>query len=212
MNYFAHGRDLVDRPYELAGVALPDWLAASDRGARLRRRRVDGAGDPRTEALAKGVLKHLDDDDWFHRTHAFLSVSGELTARVRALGPEDRTLRAGFWGHVLTEILLDAHLIEGDPARLDAYYAALDGVDAAWIHATAAAWTTRPPVRLATFIDRFRRWRFLCAYPDDAELKVRLDGLAGRVGLPPLPPSFMEQLPAARQLVAEHAGELLEKP
>jgi hypothetical protein len=169
LNYFAHGRALVESPRELAGTALPDWLAACDRGARLRRERIRPAG-PDGAALAAGVVRHLDDDLWFHRTEAFLATSAELAERVSALDPAEKRLRAGFWGHVLVEVLLDAHLIEEDPARLDAYYAALDAVDARWVEAASASWTTRPPRGLAAFVDRFRRWRFLHAYRADEPL------------------------------------------
>src|SRR3984957_18435669 len=36
MNYFAHGIRFVDRPWFLAGTALPDWLSVIDRRVRLR--------------------------------------------------------------------------------------------------------------------------------------------------------------------------------
>ena len=41
MNYFAHGRHAIQDPERLAGTALPDWLSAANRGARLRRTRLD---------------------------------------------------------------------------------------------------------------------------------------------------------------------------
>jgi hypothetical protein len=212
VNYFAHGRGLVESPYELAGAALPDWLMACDRGARLRRERIEERDDPAARALAAGVRRHLDDDAWFHRTGAFLATSAALSERIRALDPADERLRAGFWGHVLVEILLDARLIEEDPGRLDAYYAALDRVDPARVEVVAAPWATRPPRGLGAFIDRFRRWRFLYAYREDEPLLRRLDGLAHRVGLPPLPLSFLEELPAARRMVADRAADLLRPP
>lgn len=209
MNYFAHGRAFVDAPYALAGTAVPDWLSASDRAARLRRAGVKPSGEPVEQDLARGVRRHMDDDLWFHRTPAFLETSGALAARVRASDPGNERLRAVFWGHVLVETLLDAHLIAQAPERLDRYYAALDDVDPARIEAAVTAWTTRRTSRLARFIERFRETRFLYGYVDDAGFLQRMAGLARRVGLPRLPRAFAGRLPDARALVAARAEALL---
>ncbi len=204
MNYLAHGRDILDRPYELAGTALPDWLAACDRGARLRRGAVAAAmGD-----LAQGVRRHLREDAWFHGTQAFLEVSGIL---ARGLREGDPHARAAFYGHVLTEMLLDAALIAERPDRLDAYYAALDEIDPRRIDAVAASWTTAPPRGLLAFIDLFRRTRFLEGYATDAGLLARLEGVARRVGAP-LPRGTADVIPGARRLVTGRAKDLLAEP
>ena len=78
MNYLAHGIRFVDRPWFLVGTAVPDLLSVADRRVRMRERRVVPAveaavdsAEPRTQ-LAAGVLQHLADDDWFHRTPAFV--------------------------------------------------------------------------------------------------------------------------------------------
>jgi len=204
VNYLAHGRDALERPYELAGTALPDWLAACDRGARLRRGAVDAA----VGELAQGVRRHLREDAWFHGTEAFLEVSGILARRLRAGDPD---ARAAFFGHVLTEMLLDAALVAESPGLLDAYYAALAEVDPRRIDAAAASWTTAPPKGLVEFIDLFRRTRFLAGYATDAGLLARLEGVARRVGAP-LPRGTAEALPDARRLVAERAKDLLAEP
>lgn len=204
MNYLAHGRGSLDRPYVLAGTALPDWLAACDRGARLRRGAVDAA----LGELAQGVRSHLRDDAWFHGTEAFLEVSGVLARRLRAIDPDSR---AAFYGHVLTEMLLDAALMAESPGLLDGYYDALKGVDARRIDASAAAWTTEPPKGLVEFIDLFRRTRFLAGYATDTGLLARLEGVAHRVGAP-LPRGTADVLPDARRFVATRAGDLLSAP
>src|SRR6516225_980121 len=107
MNYFAHGIHLIDRPYALAGAALPDWLSVVDRSVRLRTRHVepfaDGSRSPAAE-LAAGVLKHFEDDGWFHRTAAFAVTSAELTVLFRSALPADEGHRPAFLGHILTEM------------------------------------------------------------------------------------------------------------
>jgi len=204
VNYLAHGRDILDRPYELAGTALPDWLAACDRGARLRRGAVDAA----LGELAQGVRRHLREDRWFHGTGAFLEVSGILARRLRAGDP---SARAAFFGHVLTEMLLDATLVAESPRRLDTYYEALDEVDPRRVDAAAASWTTTPPKGLIEFIDLFRRTRFLEGYATDTGLLTRLQGVSRRVGAP-LPAGTAAVIPEARRLVALRAQELLAEP
>jgi hypothetical protein len=207
VNYFAHGRRALGNPYLLAGTALPDWLAACDRAARLRREAVDAApGD-----LAEGVRLHLADDRWFHGTEAFLETSGVLARRLRERSGGDPSVRAAFFGHLLTEVLLDATLIAEDGASLDAYYRQLGEVDAERVAASAAGWTRVPPRGLAEFIGRFRRARFLEGYLDDAGLLARLGGVARRLGVP-VPPGTGDILPDARRLVAARAGDLLQAP
>lgn len=204
MNYLAHGRDILDRPYELAGTALPDWLAACDRGARLRRGAVSSA----MGEIAQGVRRHLREDLWFHGTQAFLEVSGILAQRLRDGDPQ---ARASFYGHVLTEMLLDAALMAERQDLVDSYYAALDEIDPRRIDAVAASWTTAPPRGLLAFIEIFRRTRFLEGYSTDAGLLARLEGVARRVGAP-LPVGTADVLAGARRLVAERARDLLAEP
>jgi hypothetical protein len=158
--------------------------------------------------LAQGVRRHLREDAWFHGTKAFLEVSGVLARRLRERDPD---ARAAFYGHVLTEMLLDATLIADSPRRLDLYYAALDEVDPRRVDAAAATWTSAPPRGLVAFIDLFRRTRFLEGYLTDAGLLARLEGVARRVGAP-LPAGAADVIPGARRLVAERAEDLLREP
>src|SRR5579871_4042743 len=126
MNYFAHGHRYTDRPYFLAGTAIPDWLSVADRQVRMRPRRVqpfaDGSGSPAAE-LAAGILQHLHDDGWFHRTRAFAEVTATLTTAFRGLliDPDDH--RPSFLGHIVTELILDGLLVVRQPDLLRAYYA-----------------------------------------------------------------------------------------
>ncbi|MGA2068192.1 MAG: hypothetical protein ABSG86_24685 [Thermoguttaceae bacterium] len=94
MNYLAHALPFLDRPYFVAGTAVPDWLAVADRPVRVRAKHaapLEHADDPRLAAVAGGVLQHLRDDRRFHETRAFAETALELAAVVRrALGEEDR--------------------------------------------------------------------------------------------------------------------------
>jgi len=217
MNYFAHGCDFVGDPYFLAGTAVPDWLNVVDRRVRVRAR---GAGalldelsagdeDPRLAEIARGVLQHCRDDAWFHESRAFAELSLELCRRLRDVLPADDGFRPHFLGHILVEILLDAALVADDPARLEAYYRALDDVDGQIVEAAVNRMAARRTERLGRFIPLFSRERFLWDYADDGKLLFRLNQVMGRVRLPRLPGETAAIFPAARALVGERKHELL---
>ncbi|HTI50741.1 MAG TPA: hypothetical protein VL475_07315 [Planctomycetaceae bacterium] len=212
MNYFAHGVRFLDRPYFLAGTAIPDWLSVVDRQVRLRAKRVEpfavGPATPEVE-LAAGVLQHLRDDAWFHATPAFARVSAELTVLFRGALPADDAHRPSFLGHIVTEMLLDAILIARNPRSLDAYYDTLLGLDGNLIERAVNRMARRTTDRLALFIPLFHRERFLADYQDPARLFVRLNQILRRVKLTPLPPAVQNVLPDAWRIVEPSAGDLL---
>jgi hypothetical protein len=212
VNYFAHAIRFLDRPYFLAGTALPDWLSVVDRRVRLRARQVapfsDGTGTPAAE-LAAGVLQHLEDDAWFHKTPAFAVASAKLTVLFRQSLPADDGHRPAFLGHILTEMLLDAVLIERHPERLTGYYAALAKVDAATIEDSTNRMARHTTNRLKGFIPLFTRERFLPDYLDSKRLLYRLNQIMQRVRLNPLPAGFEASLNEARSIVGEHSAGLL---
>ncbi|MEN6556909.1 MAG: hypothetical protein ABFC54_01890 [Thermoguttaceae bacterium] len=213
MNYFAHAMHCLDRPYFLAGAAVPDWLAVADRPLRLRSVRVEPFAedpDPCVAELAGGVLQHLRDDAQFHATRAFAETSLELTVRARDVLGRDAGFRPAFLGHLLTELLLDAVLIEEAPERLTAYYRVLETLDVAQVEAIVSRMTPRPTRRLAGFIELFRRERVLSDYEKDDKLRARLNQIMRRVRLSPLPDAFAAILPAARRLVRQRRSSLLE--
>jgi len=205
MNYLAHGFRVVDDPDRVAGTALPDWLAACDRGVRLRHGQLDES----FPALRAGVEQHWEEDRRFHAGEAFQTVEAELTARIRHAHPDHPRLRAWFLGHVLTEMLLDAAVMVEARSRLDHYYDALEAVDAGGVIAAVGRWTGRLPVGLRLYIDAFRRSRYLYGYMEDDGLFRRLSRVAERVGLPPLPPTIAPLLPGMRRLVTARADDLL---
>ena len=212
MNYFAHGRRYVTNPYFLAGTAVPDWLNVVDRKIRARARNarllVDDP-DAITSTVARGIIQHHEDDDWFHRTQAFAELSLRFTCEIRdSLGPDD-SLRCHFLGHILVEILLDSVLIEKHPTQLEDYYAALLQVDGELVARIVTRISGRPSIGLAWLLPRFIEERFLWDYPLDDKLLIRLNQVMRRVKLAPLPGHFKDLLPAARSAIRNRVDELL---
>ena len=213
VNYFAHGRRFLADPYFLAGTAVPDWLSVADRRVRARARLAEPLvddSDERVGAVARGVIQHHTDDDWFHRSRAFAELSMRFSVSIRDRLPGDRGFRPGFLGHILVEILLDAILIDDNPDDLDAYYEALYALDPIEIGAVVNRMSTRTTDRLPTLIHMFRAERFLYDYRDDEKLLTRLNHVMRRVRLRTLPNSMLEFLPEARQAVQQRASELLD--
>jgi hypothetical protein len=215
MNYFGHGYHYVDDPHFLAGTAVPDWLSVINRRVRARARLAQPCmqdADPVVAAVAAGVVRHHQDDDWFHRTLAFTELSLALTVSTREQLAGDRGFRPSFLGHILVEILLDGLLIEQDIARLDQYYLSMQSLDAAAVSQAVHRMTTGTVPNLPEMIRRFCTERFLYDYLDNAKLLMRLNRVMGRVNLPQLPPSFLAFLPDARRQVSERRDELLTDP
>jgi hypothetical protein len=212
MNYFTHGRHYLSDPYFLAGTSVPDWLSVVNRKSRARSKLAKpwiDHEDPVLSAVARGIVQHHHDDDWFHQTRAFAELSLYFTKEVRDRLPNDDGFRPSFLGHILVELLLDATLVEDDPRLLDAYYETMDALDA---HAVATAvnqMVTQQTGMLAFFIPRFSAERFLYDYLDDGKLLFRLNNVMRRVKLPFLPDRLTEFFPEARRLVRERARELL---
>lgn len=216
MNYFSHGYRFCDRPYFLAGTAIPDWLSVADRAVRMRSRRVlphaDGSGTPHAE-IAAGVLQHLHDDHWFHRSVAFLEVTEALTVEFRRVLPADENHRPSFLGHIVTELLLDAVLIERHGLdHLDRYYEALRNIDPAIIQQTVNSMARDETQRLAPLIPLFIQEDFLKDYLQSETLWKRLNQVMKRIKLNPLPTDTIDVLQTGRRIVAHRADELLREP
>jgi hypothetical protein len=169
---------------------------------------ADGSGSPQAE-LAAGVLQHLHDDAWFHRSRAFSEVTGELTRMFRDLLPDDDGLRPSFLGHIVTELILDGILIARDRAGLQAYYDALATVDPAVVQDAVNRMAREPTERLAVFIPLFHREQFLWDYLEAESLLLRLNQVLRRIKLNPLPAETKTVLESAWKIVDRRAGELL---
>jgi hypothetical protein len=211
MNYLAHALPFLDDPYFVAGVAVPDWLNVVDRKCRARAKFAapfTTHEDPRRAALAKGIVQHHYDDGWFHQTEAFGRLQLEFTKRFREALPGDISMRPGFLGHILVELLLDAVLMERDTTVLDAYYDALDRLNVELVGEWVSAMATIPATGLPYLIGRFREVRFLYDYLDDAKLLSRINGVLQRVRLAELPPTIESLIRDARVDVRREASGL----
>ena len=212
MNYFAHGRNFTDDPYLLAGTAVPDWLGVVDRRVKARSQSALGLvedDDERVASVARGIVQHHHDDNWFHQTRAFAELSLSFTASIRRVLSDDDGLRPRFVGHILVELLLDAALIEEDGRRLDHYYQAIQAVDAQVVESTVNRIARRSTSHLATMIRLFAESRFLFDYQSDERLLYRLNQVMCRVGLPAIPEEFVRLLPETRRQVRQRREELL---
>ena len=215
MNYFCHGRAFINRPYFLAGTAIPDWMNVTNRRVRVRKKLaipyVD-SDDELIRDLASGVVQHHEDDDWFHRTRAFAELSLEFAVRLRDGLPADDGMRPSFLGHILVELLLDDCLIQEDPPKLDAYYSAVSEVEPNVVAQFIAESTSNERSlfdRFVEFLPRFVEVRFLNDYADNAKLLYRLNNVMDRVGLAHIPDSMLTLLPEMRAAVAARREELL---
>jgi hypothetical protein len=212
MNYLAHGYRFVREPYSLAGTAAPDWLSVIDRKMRLRAKRAAefvADEDAELAALARGVVQHHHDDDWFHQTAAFSELSLQLAVEIRDLLPADDGFRPSFLGHILVELVLDSTLAEDEPARLNNYYEALAALDPLRVQQHINRLATRTTDRLELLVPRFREERFLYDYLDDGRLLMRLNHVMRRVGLPALPDELKTMFPSIRERVRRRRDELL---
>jgi hypothetical protein len=215
MNYFCHGRRFLDRPYFLAGTAIPDWLNVTNRRVRVRAKHAKPlleSSRAEYRELAAGVVQHHHDDDWFHRTRAFAELSLLFAVDIRDGLPVDDGLRPSFLGHILVELLLDDCLIQEDPSQLDRYYEVMQSIDGQVVGNFIAQSTGNSPElfdRFVSFLPRFAEVRFLYDYADNAKLLFRLNNVMDRVGLAQIPESMLTLLPAMRAAVIERKDELV---
>jgi hypothetical protein len=212
MNYLAHAIRFLDRPNFVAGTAVPDWLSVVDRQVRMRPKLlepwIDHADSQRAD-IAAGIQQHLCDDAWFHATRGFAEVTGELGRLFREAVGSDDGFRCGFLGHIVTEMLIDAVLIDDRPDVLAEYYGVLGRVDPQAVEATVNEISPTPTRRLAAFIRLFHQERILVDYQDSQRLLMRLNQVQRRVKLMPVPESGRHVLDAGRELVRRRLRDLL---
>jgi hypothetical protein len=123
--------------------------------------------------------------------------------------PDAYDHRPGFLGHILTELLLDAVLVERQPELLRRYYGALEHIEPADVQKIVNTVAARPAENLSVFISQFCRVKFLYDYLDDRLLLSRLNQVLRRVKLLPMDEQVLPVLCDARVLLRHHADELL---
>jgi hypothetical protein len=212
MNYLSHAYQHLHDPYFVAGTSLPDWMSVVDRRNRARSQSAEAVTsdpDPRAAAMAAGVVRHHHDDRWFHQSGQFGMLSTQFAVELRSRLNEPTGHQAGFVGHIVVELLLDAVLTEQNPDYLSGYYMALESLDLELVQATANRICTKPFEGLQLLIPRFIGERFLADYITDQLLWMRLNHVMRRVGLMPLPASVVQWLAGARDRVRHDAEALL---
>ena len=218
MNFLAHGLPVLDDAWQLAGTAVPDWLSACDRRCRVRAKRLrpvvaaEADSDEEAARLRRGMLRHLDDDDWFHTSAAFAEAELLIGRRFRRLLGGSDQARPGFLGHIAAEMILDGVLMRRTPGLVDRYYRQLQLVPAEEIERIVCEVATRPTEKLAVFIGKFHHYEYLRGYPDPPSMVARLNGVLRRVKLPPLPVEAVAVVEAGFAIVAERADAMLSGP
>ncbi len=225
MNYLAHAYRFLDNPYVVAGVALPDWLSVVGRQYRARSNsaKIALADLHQADALASdtdraligdflnGVIQHHVDDDAFHQNETFILTSAKLSVALRAIHGPDSSIRSGFLGHIVIELLLDDTLNQSDQNLLREYYRVVDSLDRKLVCKAATLAVGRDVVGLDMWIDRFVQERFLEDYSDDRRLLRRLNQIMKRVGLEQLGDETLAWLAFCREEVNRLSSELLPK-
>ena len=125
MNCFSHAISHLDDAYFAVGCCLPDWLSACDRKCRAREKnalKFVGDSDLIVATTARGVVQHHRDDAWFHESPVFNKLILEFAIELRELFGNERSMRTGLVGHIVVELLLDAHLNAKHPGLMEKYY------------------------------------------------------------------------------------------
>ena len=215
MNFLSHAIPYLDRPLLAVSTGIPDWLSVVDRKIRARGKMAlvhVQSDDHELRMVAEGILRHIEDDRWFHGTQAFVETNMELALQLRALLPGDSGFRPTFVGHILIEMLLDGMWIRDDRSTAESYYDAIKKAPPATIQRCVNTITGKPTEKLVTVIDRFAEIQFLYDYLDPDKLLMRLNQVMKRVGLSPLPEVIGDWLPKAHELVESRRRRLLTPP
>lgn len=215
MNFLSHALPYFDDPLMAVSTGIPDWLSVVDRKIRARGKVAAGhaeSEDPDLRRVAAGILRHIEDDRWFHGTQAFVETNMQFAIELRDLLPGDAGFRPTFVGHILIEMLLDGMWVRDDRTTAEAYYDAIHAAPPSTIQRCVNQITGKPTDMLVVVIERFVEVQFLYDYLDHDKLLFRLNQVMNRVGLSPLPPAVGDWLPRAHDLVESRRRELLTPP
>ena len=212
MNFLSHGLRYLDRPYVVAGTAVPDWLTVVNRKIRVRSKHAEPfltSLDEATREIATGIMYHHRDDLWFHNSRLFNETMLQFAVELRDQLPGDEGFRPSFVGHILVEILMDATILARDPSAGERYYAAIESISAVKVQSVVNQFAKTQTVMLAPLISRFANARFLYDYLEDDKLLMRLNQVMVRVGLPVLPAELIPWLAEARRVIESRCDALL---
>ncbi|MEM7453707.1 MAG: hypothetical protein AAF456_05055 [Planctomycetota bacterium] len=213
MNCFTHALPFLDDALMAVAVCIPDWLSAADRKCRARERGATPLldhEDPDVATIARGVIQHHHDDDWFHRTRAFNEMSLEFAVELRDLQSTRSGMRAGLVGHIIIELFLDAYLHERHPGQLERFYSQVESVDFEKVQQTINLFATRPTERYTWYAGLFKSERYIFDYSRNDGTIYRINKVLQRVGLEELDGDILKWLPGVRERVYNRAHELLE--
>lgn len=186
MNYLAHAWVLPEpRPAVVLGAVLPDLVRALDRRApRLERQAASRLEALGAVELARGVRAHQAADASFHALGEFREGCRRLDPVTRAVQAAGGRARGFFLTHVLLEMLLDAALLERDPAILDRLCAALEPEHVEPAARALHAIGFEAAAGLPSLAARFREARFFADYGSDAGVARRLGQVLARARQP----------------------------
>ena len=216
MNFLCHAIPYLDEnPLLAVSTGVPDWLSVVDRKIRARRRMASQfleSDDQDLRSVAQGVIRHVEDDRWFHGTQAFTETNMALAVQLRDRLPGDAGFRPTFVGHILIEMYLDAFWIRDHPGLAGQYYQTLESISHATIQRCVNVITGKPTDRLVDVLERFTSSRFLYDYQDPEKLLMRLNQVMNRVKLAALPAEIGDWLPKAEKLIESQRQRLLTPP
>ena len=212
MNYLSHAIEFLDRPLFMASTGVPDMLSVIDRKVRIRRKSLKpffNDTDLAVVEVARGIAQHLEDDRWFHGNEVFQNLNVEFSKAIRDVHPDDESMRPWFLGHIVIELLLDAHLSQQNPGALERYYENLATVDATFIQRVINRVAMRPTDQFVRLFDAFQREQFLFDYVVDDRLAYRLNQVMKRVGLEQFDDAIASLFSGFRERVLMLQHELL---
>lgn len=215
MNCLAHAFRFLDNGYFAAGTCIPDWLGMIDRTVRVRRKNAtvfleNQEPDLVSCSIAAGIVQHLNDDDLFHGSLAFVETSLQASRMIGGFLDNESGHRTGFLGHIIVELLLDACIEKRAPGTMDRYYRVIEQVSPQQLQSTINQIAVRSTTKMEWFVEKYLEERFLLDYLDDGRLVYRLNRISKRVGLAPLPEGIVRLVPQIRRLVEARATDLLD--
>ena len=219
MNCFSHAYRFLDRdPYFIVGTCVPDWLSMVARKTRAREKSaIQFVNDARSDVaeLAAGIVRHHQDDHWFHECREFVELNLQLSIELRDLLGADAGFRPHLAAHILIEVLLDGYLqeqTENGKQKLDQYYDMVRSVDSQLVEQVINQIAAKPTDKITWFMPKFLEDAYLYDYIADDRVLYRLNRVLKQVLLAELPNSILDWLPAVRKRVYELAPAMLTPP